>query len=189
MALPLKALRPVTDEELLELSERNPGYQFERNADGDVIVTPAGGEAGWRENELGGQLRDWLKRHARGRIFSASTMFILPDGSRFMPDTSWVRSERYAQLTAEQREGWLPLCPDAAFEIRSVSQPLAALQRKMRAYIANGAQIAVLIDPYAKIVEVHRPGRPPEVHTNPATVALDPELSEFALELGPIFRT
>ena len=54
MAMPLKAVRPVTDEELLELSERNPGYQFERTADGDLIVTPTGGKlAGGRTNLVG----------------------------------------------------------------------------------------------------------------------------------------
>jgi hypothetical protein len=34
MAILLDLLRPVTDEELRLLSERNPGYQFERTAGG-----------------------------------------------------------------------------------------------------------------------------------------------------------
>jgi Uma2 family endonuclease len=78
--------------------------------------------------------------------------------------------------------------PDVVFEIRSASQPLVPLQRKMRAYIANGAQVAVLIDPYSRMVEVYRPGGEPESHANPGTVALDPELPGFALDLGPIFE-
>jgi Uma2 family endonuclease len=58
----------------------------------------------------------------------------------------------------------------------------------MRAYLANGAQIAVLIDPCERRAEVHRPGREPEIHTNPRAAALDPELPGFALDLGAIFE-
>jgi hypothetical protein len=43
MGIRLDLLHRVTDEELWELSERNPGYQFERTADGRLIVTPTGG--------------------------------------------------------------------------------------------------------------------------------------------------
>jgi hypothetical protein len=35
MAIILTPVRPVTDEELLEFSRRNPGYQFERSANGN----------------------------------------------------------------------------------------------------------------------------------------------------------
>jgi hypothetical protein len=38
MAITLKPVEPVTDEELPELSERNPEYQFERTAAGEIIV-------------------------------------------------------------------------------------------------------------------------------------------------------
>jgi hypothetical protein len=39
MAIQLDLLHPVTDEELLQLSERNPGYQFHRQADGRPEVS------------------------------------------------------------------------------------------------------------------------------------------------------
>ena len=48
---------------------------------------------------------------------------------------------------------------------------------------------AVLIDPDARIVEVYRPGREPETHRDPATLALDPELPRFVLDLKPIFAS
>jgi Uma2 family endonuclease len=61
------------------------------------------------------------------------------------------------------------------------------LQEKMRAYLANGARLAVLIDPYDRSVEVHRSGQDPETYKDPGTVALDPELPGFILDLEPIF--
>ena len=38
--------------------------------------------------------------------------------------------------------------PDATFEIRAKTSRPPELQEKMRAHIANGVQLAVLIDPY-----------------------------------------
>ncbi len=187
MALKLDLLRPVADEDLLRLSERNPGYQFERAADGRLVVSPTGGKSGWRSGEVYGQLRDW-NRHSRGGVvFDSSTGFHLPDGSVLSPDASWVARERWERLSPEEQEGFAPLCPDAVFEIRSASQVPPELQEKMQAYLRNGARIGILIDPYTRTVEVYRPLQEPERHENPDRVALDPELPGFVLELGPVF--
>jgi Uma2 family endonuclease len=148
MGIRLDLLHRVTDEELWELSERNPGYQFERTADGRLIVTPTGGESGRRSGEIFGQLREWNRRTRLGVAFDSSTGFRLPDGSLLSPDASWVRRERWEALSREEREGFVPLCPDAVFEVRSASQSLGELREKMEAYRANGARLGVLIDPY-----------------------------------------
>jgi Uma2 family endonuclease len=57
----------------------------------------------------------------------------------------------------------------------------------MQSYLRNGAIVGVLIDPYARAVEVYRHGREPERYENPERVALDPELVGFELEVGPVF--
>lgn len=38
MAITRRPVGPVTDEEFVELAERNPGYQFERTVRGELIV-------------------------------------------------------------------------------------------------------------------------------------------------------
>lgn len=187
MAITLKQPRPMTDQDLLELSRLNPGYQFERDAKGELIVTPTGSEAGRRSARLTQQLTNWADQHGGGFIFDASTGFGLPDGSILAPDASWIRRDRWEALSVEQREGFAPLCPDAVFEVRSKSNTLRELREKMRAYLANGAHLGVLIDPDSRTVEVYRSRQEPVVLADPATVALDPELPGFALELAPIF--
>jgi Uma2 family endonuclease len=107
----------------------------------------------------------------------------------FSPDASWVRRDRWDALTPEQRKKFGSLCPDVVFEIRSESNALADLREKARAYLANGAQLAVLIDPSEQTVDAYRRGREPEIHRNPQAVALDPELPGFILDLEPIFST
>jgi Uma2 family endonuclease len=178
---------PISDAEIRELSERNPGYQFECTAEGRLLVTPSGSKGGQRNLEVAGQLRDWNKKKKLGVVFDSSAGFRLPDGSLFAPDASFVRWERWAALTAEQQEGFAPLCPDAVFEVRSPTQSLAELREKMGVYLANGAVIGGFIDPFEKIVEVYRPRREPERHDSPARLSLDPELPDFELDPTPIF--
>ena len=150
----LKLLHDVSDGELLQLAERNPGYQFERSPEGKIVVTPTGSQGGRRSAEVTGQLRDWNRRTRLGVVFDSSAGFRLPDGSVLSPDASWVRRERWQALTREEQEGFAPLCPDAVFEVRSVSQAAAELREKMHAYLKNGASVAVFIDPYEQAVEV-----------------------------------
>jgi Uma2 family endonuclease len=189
MAIELDLLRPLTDEELLRLSERNPGYQFERTADGRLVVSPTGGESGRRSLQVAYQLEQWNRSSGRrGFVFDSSTGFLLSDGSLFSPDASWVARERWEALSLEQRQGFAPLCPEAVFEIRSPSQTLGELRRKMEGYLRNGARIGVLLDPYTRTVEVYRPGQQTQRLEAPDRVALDPELPGFALDPGPVFE-
>jgi len=188
MAIVLDLLHPVTDEELLRLSERNPGYQFERTADGRLIVSPTGMESGRRILKIAYQLERGNERTGLGVVFDSSTGFRLPDGSLLSPDASWIRREQWEALSREEREGFGLFCPDAAFEVRSPSQTPEELREKMRAYLRNGARIGMLVDPYARTVEVYRPGREPERYENPDRVTLDPELPGFDLEAAPVFE-
>ncbi len=188
MAITLKPPKPVTDEELREFSRRNPGLQFERSATGELIVTPTESEAGRRSAQLAVQIEAWNRLRTLGVVFDSSTGFRMPDGSLLSPDASWARRDRWEALTLDQREGFAPLCPDAAFEIASRTDSRPELQAKMRAYLANGAHVAVLIDPLGRSVEVYTPQRNVQVYDHPDTVSLDPSLPGFTLALGPLFE-
>ncbi|GBD09296.1 hypothetical protein HRbin22_01546 [Candidatus Thermoflexus japonica] len=95
--------------------------------------------------------------------------------------------ERWEALSPEEREGFVPLCPDVVFEVRSASQGVGELREKMGVYMANGARLGVLIDPYGRVVEVYRPGGRVERYEGVERIALDPELPGFVLELESIF--
>ena len=187
MAISLNPVRPITDEELLQLARRNPGYQFERGAKGELIVTPTGSEGGRRSMELGYQLTAWSRGRLTGVTFDSSTGFRLPDGSVLAPDASWVRLERWETLTPDERKGFAPLCPDAVFEIRSESDRLVDLRMKMTAYLKNGARLAVLIDPEQRTVEIRRPDATSQLLEDVTAVEFEPELPGFVLDLTPVF--
>lgn len=188
MAISLRLPAQLTDEEIRDLTARNPGLQIEQAPSGELILTPTGAETGRREVKLLAQLDRWATEQGQGIVFGPSTGFRLPDGSLRSPDASWVRRDRWSALTPAQREGFAPLCPDAVFEIRSRSDSLADLREKMRTYLANGAELAVLIDPQSRTVEVYGPAREPKVQEQAESLRLDPVLPGFTLHLRSIFE-
>jgi Uma2 family endonuclease len=62
-------------------------------------------------------------------------------------DLSWVSRERWESLTPKQKKGFIPLCPDFVVELRSESDSLDKLQKKLLEYKENGARLGWLIDP------------------------------------------
>jgi Uma2 family endonuclease len=188
VAVTFRPTRPLTDEEIIALSEANPAHRFERTAKGELVVAPPLGMLGAiGEGELFVQLRAWSKRVGLGLAVPSSAGFNLPDTSLRGPDASWLSPEQVAAIPEDQRRVFPAVCPQAVFELMSPSDRRPPLIAKMDDYIANGARLAVLIDPHRRTVEVYRPGHKPQTLVNPATVALDPELPGFELELEPIF--
>lgn len=188
MAISLKLPAPPTDQDIVEMSERNPGLQFERNAAGELVVTATSGRGGRRELLVGTQLEVWAQADGGGLAFGPSTGCRLPDGSLLLPDASWVSRARWESLTAEQQDSFVPFCPDAVFEVASPSDSLAGVRRKMQAYLANGCRLAVLIDPKRRAVEVYAPDVDPLVLEAPQTVSLGPVLAGFVLDLRQIYE-
>ena len=111
---------------------------------------------------------------------------VLPNGATRSPDAAWVRCERLADLTPDQKQRFLPLRPDFVVESRSPSDSLATVQAKMREYVENGAHLGWLIDRQARGVYVHEPGRRVWFLENPDEVSGEPVLPGFVLDSRPI---
>ena len=58
----------------------------------------------------------------------------------------------------------------------------------MAQWIANGAQIAWLIDPIEKTVHIYRPGQSPEVHSHPTSVQGSGIIAGFELVMERIWQ-
>src|SRR5262249_53351054 len=108
---------------------------------------------------------------------------ILPSGAIVSPDASWITQARWEALTPEQREKFLPFCPDFVAELRSPSDRRSKPRKKMREYIAQGARLGWLIEPLTATVEIYRPGLPVERLSRPATLSGEDVLPGFVLEL------
>ncbi len=178
----------VSDEEFAELCRLNPELQIERTSEGElVIVAPTGGKTGRRNAKLTVAFGLWAERDGTGQSFDSSTLFSLPNGARRSPDLSWVRNERWEDLSPEQQEQFPPLCPDFMVELRSKTDSLKSLTEKMEEFIANGAELGWLIDPSERKVHVYRPGQAVEILNDPETVSGEPLLKGFILEVRSLW--
>jgi Uma2 family endonuclease len=180
--------RRISRQEFFKLCQANPELRLERTSEGDLIIMPPAGSAAGRANSrVTGQLSAWAVADGTGEDFDSSTGFTLPNGAIRSPDAAWVSRARWKALTVQEREEFAPLCPDFVVEMRSRTDRLKAVQAKMEEYIANGAQLGWLIDPFEKRVHVYRPGETPVTLDHPETVSGEPLLHGFVLDLSAIW--
>ena len=187
LPLPLRIVpsAPVSDDALIAFSRANKGLRIEKNSKGEIVVmTPAGRRGDWREKELAVALDSWAQADGRGEANGANAGWNLSDGSTLSPDASWTASERLARFSDEEQERFLPICPDFVAEIRSRSDSITDLQEKMERWIANGARLAWLIDPFTRTAYIYQPGRPAEALHAPAVLEGEGPLAGFRLEMA-----
>ena len=178
-----------TSDGFFALCAANRDLRIERSAHGDILIMPpTGGRTGVRSGELLLRLRLWADQDGSGVVFDSSSGFELPSGAIRSPDVAWVNRMRLAALSPEQKETFLPLCPDFVIELRSPSDRLAILQEKMNEYVSNGTALAWLIDPTTRRVFLYRPEVEPQSLQDPMALRGDPVLPGFVLALQPIWE-
>ncbi|MBW4532677.1 MAG: Uma2 family endonuclease [Pleurocapsa minor HA4230-MV1] len=184
----------VTPEQFEQLADAEQLARLELTENGELIVmSPTGGTAGRKNRRLTQQMGIWTDRNGTGEAFDSSTIFVLPNGARRSPDVSWIRLERWNQLSQVQQDGFPPISPDFVIELVSPSdlknQRYEDLQAKMQEYLDNGVQLGWLIEPSAKTVEIYRSRQPVEILNNPQSLSGEDILPGFTLDLTEIFTT
>lgn len=184
----LNSVIELTGEQFFQLCQVNQDLRFERTATGELIIMPpAGGETGNRNGRLTQQLFSWADIDNTGIAFDFSTGFTLPNGANRSPDAAWVKKERWNTLTQEQKEKFIPLCPDFVIELLSPSDSLRVVQEKMKEYQDNGALLGWLINRKLRQVEVYRPTQEVEMLQSPTVLIGETILPKFVLNLEPIW--
>ena len=164
-----KTLAEIDFDRIHAFIAANELYAIEYNETGELVIMPSTMMPGGNlELELQAATKFW--QHINGGLATASTtVFRIPGVGGRGPDASWVSPERLAALDAEQRRTG-QVCPDFVAEIRSPSDTLARLRRKMDEYLAAGARLGWLIDPPRRRVIIYRLDREPETRDNPAVL-------------------
>ena len=179
--------KPLTDEELLRFSEGNEVVWIEREADGTLYAKPiADSLTGSRMADVNCDLSVWAEQDGRGDC-CGRTGILLPDGSMRGAPISWVLNSRTATMTREEREGYPRFAPDFIVEVRSSFDDPDYLRRKMHQWIANGVQVAWLIEGNERRVTIYRAGRDAEVLEGPDVVHGDGVIAGFELVMERIW--
>ncbi len=153
-----KPERRMTEAELMEFCAENRLLRIEQDKTGKLIIMPpVDFDGGAREGIAFAYLSQWWLSYRKGRVFSATTGFRLPDASVRASDGSWISDERIAQVVPGDRKKFARVTPDFVLEVRSNSDRLPALKRKMAdTWIANGVRLAWLIDPLQERAYIYR---------------------------------
>jgi len=188
LTLNLNSIIKLTSDQFYQLCAANPNLKLERNANGELIaMSPTGGETGKRNSNINLQLGIWNERTQMGELFDSSTGFTLPNQAERSPDAAWIEKFRWEALTVEQREKFIPLCPDFVIELLSLGDSLSKTQEKMREYMENGCRLGLLINRRNRQVEIYRLGKEVEVLNAPSSISGEDVLPGFILNMQPIW--
>ena len=139
IVLKLSPLIELSEEQFADFCGLNSELHIERTANGELeIMAPAIGFTGGKELEIARQLGNWARQDGSGAAFGPSMGYTLPNGAVRSPDASWVPRSRRAELTPEDRNRFIPICPDFVVELRSDTDRLNTLRAKMEEYMENG---------------------------------------------------
>jgi Uma2 family endonuclease len=185
-----KQMPGLSDDEYFAFCQDFSDLRLERTADREIrVMAWEGGESAYRVTEAGCQLFNWAVENGCGKGFGTTVQFLLPDGSAFSPDAAWVSNARLAPLTKKQRRELLPVVPEFVMEVLSPGDRRASVQRKMNAWIANGVDMAWLIDGDNRTVHDYRRNSETRVYSGMDNLlAADGPVRGFVLELQHIWH-
>ncbi|NBD14665.1 MAG: Uma2 family endonuclease [Cyanobacteria bacterium] len=190
LTLNLDSVIELSREQFYQICQDNPDLKLERTATGNlVIMSPTGGETGRKNASLIVQVGLWNEQTQLGEVFDSSTGFSLPNGADRSPDVAWLEKSRWEALSPQQKEKFIPLCPDFVIELLSPTDNLKHVQAKMQEYVANGCQLGWLINQKQKTVEVYRPRKETEILNAPASLSGENVLPNFTLNLRKVWSS
>lgn len=121
----LHAIPKMTEQEFDEFCLANPNLRLEQDPHGNItILMPSAYHSGWVEAEAGADLGMWNRRTKLGKVFSPSTLFKLPDGSKRMPDAAWVPSKNTTNSLPRSANRLPTSCPTSSSRYAATASAL-----------------------------------------------------------------
>jgi Uma2 family endonuclease len=178
----------LTDDQYDRFCRDNPDLQIELTAGNELIImSPTKPGTGRRNAKILQRLSNWAEQDGTGECFDSNSEFTLPNGAKRAPDASWISKSRWNRMTDEEKENtFTPICPDFVVELKSRSDRIRQVQKKMEEYIANGAKLGWLLDPIGNRAYIYRPGEPFEIIEKPEQISGDPVLPCFQFDFREI---
>ncbi|MGA9381261.1 MAG: Uma2 family endonuclease [Phormidium sp.] len=97
-------------------------------------------------------LQSWVLPRQLGYVTGSSAGFRLPNGNLRGPDVSFVSAARLNPLPRSFAE----IVPDLMVEVKSASDSIPPLKKKIQMFLELGTQVGILIDPDKLTVTVYR---------------------------------
>lgn len=172
----------LTIKDLEKLQADYPDYRMEL-VDGNIIVmSPSGYESAEVAVEFATQLLNWVKPRKLGRVTVSNAGFILQNSDIRTADVSFVLAERLRKSPRSFAE----LAPDLMVEVKSPSDSLKSLRKKIEDFLSLGTRIGILINPEKHIVEVYRLGQDVVILTDDDVLTIPDLLPGWELAIADL---
>ncbi len=131
-------------------------------------------------------LEDFVEQHDLGEIFEEASCVLArgPDTVR-LPDVCFISAARMATLDLDR---FVDKGPDLAIEVRSPSNTLAELRRKMQKYFDAGTLVGWILDPRSMRAYVSRPGEVETMLSPTDTIDAEPAIPGFRCVVRDLFE-
>src|SRR5437588_5623378 len=129
-----------------------PDNQIELREGKLIIMSPSD----FASSEIGARfivlLSAWVYKQNAGRIADSSAGLRMPNGDLLSPDVSFVSRGRLKQ----NPRTYASVVPELIVEIKSSTDRIRELERKIALFLSQGVQIGLLIDPDKRTVRIYR---------------------------------
>ena len=188
---PVRIKARMTKVRFHRLLLRNSEVKMERDKHGVIIIYPPMTlKSAENEGNAFGYLWYWSTSIKLCKAYSPSSADDLQDGSTHKADGAWISKQKLDRLTPEEQESIAQIVPDFVMEVRSKTDSIMQLKKKMtEVWMANGVQLAWLIDPYSQKAWVYRAGAPVEEVSNfSGALSGEAVLPGFTLNLANLLQ-
>ena len=135
----------------LEQMPDDDSVQIELDQGELIRMPPAVMDHGDCGTEITYLLKDFVKKHDLGKVYSADTGFKLSEDTVRAPDVAFVRKERVSTVHGK---GFGKGAPDLAVEIFSPSDSVRQLMRKVKQYFAAGCHTVWIVYPERREIQI-----------------------------------
>ncbi len=137
--MPLEQRTDVTVDELEKLSLPYPAELY----DGKVVFKMPNFAHAIIQNNVGGEIRNYLKTNPIGIVGGDANFRLWPERNRESraPDVSFILKDR----VPENLHRYLPIAPDLAVEILSPDDSFEHMMEKVDEYLSQGVKIVWII--------------------------------------------
>jgi Uma2 family endonuclease len=183
-----KSIGGMTEEQFFQFCQENDSIDFERNANGEIIImAPTGSATGWFNINISTDLTIWARKTRLGYVFDSNTGFTLPNNAVRSPDAAFLNKEEWLKVDPSDRERFAHVCPDFVIELLSKSDDERFVREKMKEWIDNGCALAWMIDSQKKETTIYRKNGSVEVKAFHEILDGENVLPGFTLDLLKIF--
>ena len=149
----MATLITLTRKDLEKFQTEHPDYRMEL-VDGNItIMSPSGYQSDEVAAEVVRVLGNWTRPRKLGRVTASSAGFELPNSDVRAPDVSFVLAERMKISPLSFAE----LAPDLMVEVKSPTDSLSALRKKIQNFLSQGTKVGILINLEKHRIEIYRP--------------------------------